>query len=248
LIRNHGHKESGCIVGERKMEFTFFSKLIMVHSSLEPPETHLEPHLKAVFFLDQKDLAIMMILMIMTRNDSMLMSVQPTLSFKVYPKTSTSSSITTLKQNLSGTMSKCFLRDLSSPKKTENLSCMMNLNISRCFLEKTSMSIIVTLPQTNNQLRTSSNTRNQATVQDGRVVVQNVQGRQNQNQRNFVRGAGAAGNRGAHNRAGNANVGQGKPIKCYNCSGLGHIARNSTQPKRPHNSDFFKDKMLLMQA
>ncbi|GJR95592.1 hypothetical protein Tco_0267766 [Tanacetum coccineum] len=30
------------------------------------------------------------------------------------------------------------------------------------------------LPQTNNQLRTSSNTRNQATVQGGRVVVQNV--------------------------------------------------------------------------
>nr|GEU69570.1 retrovirus-related Pol polyprotein from transposon TNT 1-94 [Tanacetum cinerariifolium] len=35
------------------------------------------------------------------------------------------------------------------------------------------------LPKTNNQLRTSSNTRNQATVQDGRVVVQNIQGRQN---------------------------------------------------------------------
>nr|GEU99663.1 hypothetical protein [Tanacetum cinerariifolium] len=35
------------------------------------------------------------------------------------------------------------------------------------------------LPQTNNQLKTSSNTRNQATVQDGRVVVQNIQGRQN---------------------------------------------------------------------
>nr|GFA83660.1 hypothetical protein [Tanacetum cinerariifolium] len=32
-------------------------------------------------------------------------------------------------------------------------------------------------PQTNNQLRTSSNAKNQATVQDGRVVVQNVQGR-----------------------------------------------------------------------
>ncbi|GJV29480.1 hypothetical protein Tco_1385928 [Tanacetum coccineum] len=31
------------------------------------------------------------------------------------------------------------------------------------------------LPQTNNQLRTSSNIRNQATVQDGRVVVQNIQ-------------------------------------------------------------------------
>nr|GEW58545.1 integrase, catalytic region, zinc finger, CCHC-type, peptidase aspartic, catalytic [Tanacetum cinerariifolium] len=31
------------------------------------------------------------------------------------------------------------------------------------------------LPKTNNQLRTSSNTRNQATIQDGRVVVQTVQ-------------------------------------------------------------------------
>ncbi|GJV65969.1 hypothetical protein Tco_1476797 [Tanacetum coccineum] len=76
------------------------------------------------------------------------------------------------------------------------------------------------LPQTNNQLRTSSNTRNQATVQDGRVV----------------------------NRVGNANPGQARQIKCYNCNGISHIARNYTQPKRPQNSKYFKDKMLLMQA
>ncbi|GJZ20212.1 integrase, catalytic region, zinc finger, CCHC-type containing protein [Tanacetum coccineum] len=31
---------------------------------------------------------------------------------------------------------------------------------------------------------------------------------------------------GAQNRAGNANAGQGKPVKCYNCNGVGHIARN----------------------
>ncbi|GKB22287.1 integrase, catalytic region, zinc finger, CCHC-type containing protein [Tanacetum coccineum] len=31
---------------------------------------------------------------------------------------------------------------------------------------------------------------------------------------------------GAHNRAGNANAGQGKLVKCYNCNGVGHIARN----------------------
>ncbi|GJX21354.1 hypothetical protein Tco_0676885 [Tanacetum coccineum] len=33
-------------------------------------------------------------------------------------------------------------------------------------------------PSTNNQLRTSSNPRTQVNIQNGRVVVQNVQGRQ----------------------------------------------------------------------
>ncbi|GJU04536.1 hypothetical protein Tco_1120966 [Tanacetum coccineum] len=44
------------------------------------------------------------------------------------------------------------------------------------------------LPQINNQLKTSSNPRNQAPVQDSRVVVQNVQGRQNRGQGNNARG------------------------------------------------------------
>ncbi|GJT01914.1 hypothetical protein Tco_0823083 [Tanacetum coccineum] len=79
------------------------------------------------------------------------------------------------------------------------------------------------LPQTNNQLRTSSNTRNQATVQDGRVVVQNVQGRQNRGQGNNARGTGAAGYGGAQNRVGNANPGQARQIKCYNCNELGAL-------------------------
>nr|GFA54106.1 integrase, catalytic region, zinc finger, CCHC-type, peptidase aspartic, catalytic [Tanacetum cinerariifolium] len=90
----------------------------MVHLSLEPPGTHLAPYRKEVFFLDQKDLIRMMILMTMRRNDSMLMSVPPILCFKDYPKTSTSSSITTLKKKRFRTPLKCFLLDLSSPKKT----------------------------------------------------------------------------------------------------------------------------------
>ncbi|GKC18568.1 hypothetical protein Tco_1020718, partial [Tanacetum coccineum] len=66
--------------------------------------------------------------------------------------------------------------------------------------------------------QTSSNTRNQATVQDGRVVVQNVHGCQNRGQANNARGEGAASYEGAQNRVGNANPGQARLIKCYNCN------------------------------
>ncbi|GKE39277.1 hypothetical protein Tco_1462682, partial [Tanacetum coccineum] len=63
------------------------------------------------------------------------------------------------------------------------------------------------LPQTNNQLRTLSNTRNQAIVQDERVMIQNVQGRQNRRQGNNAWGGGAAGYEGAQKRVRNANPG-----------------------------------------
>nr|GEV39253.1 hypothetical protein [Tanacetum cinerariifolium] len=82
--------------------------------------------------------------------------------------------------------------------------------------------------------------------------TQNVQGRFNRGQGMNPRGGSVAGYGGAQNRVGNVNQGQARPcqartVKCYNCNGTGHIARNCTQSKRPQNSDYYKDKMLLMQ-
>ncbi|GJW66774.1 putative ribonuclease H-like domain-containing protein [Tanacetum coccineum] len=85
-------------------------------------------------------------------------------------------------------------------------------------------------PSTNNQLRTSSNPRNQATIQDGRVIVQQVQGRQGQS----ISGTGYKSN--VTSSRGNNASGQARAVKCYNCQGEGHMARQCTQPKRPRNA------------
>ncbi|GKB07256.1 reverse transcriptase domain-containing protein [Tanacetum coccineum] len=80
---------------------------------------------------------------------------------------------------------------------------------------------------TNNQLRTSSNPRTQAIIQNGQVTVQNVQGIQSQ---------GYAGNAGKNqasearvvNTVGIAETNQPRVIRCYNCNCEGHIAKQCT--------------------
>ncbi|GJZ84419.1 retrovirus-related pol polyprotein from transposon TNT 1-94, partial [Tanacetum coccineum] len=60
---------------------------------------------------------------------------------------------------------------------------------------------------------------NEATIQDGRVTVQQVQRRQTQS---FA----GTGNRGITTTSkGNYGVGQAKVVKCYNCLGEGHMAK-----------------------
>ncbi|GKE49961.1 integrase, catalytic region, zinc finger, CCHC-type containing protein [Tanacetum coccineum] len=75
-------------------------------------------------------------------------------------------------------------------------------------------------PSTNNQLRTSFNLRNQATIQDDRVTVQQVQGRQGQNYSGTTYKSNAT-----------TTSGQARVVKCYNCQGEGHMARQCTQSK-----------------
>ncbi|GJZ18642.1 hypothetical protein Tco_0554765 [Tanacetum coccineum] len=88
-----------------------------------------------------------------------------------------------------------------------------SLNKAMAFLSTT---ITSRYPQTNNQLRTSSNLRNQATIQDGRVIVQNVQGRQTQSYTgNFAKGK--ATRTWASKNTGNATANQARVIQCYNC-------------------------------
>nr|GEY99789.1 hypothetical protein [Tanacetum cinerariifolium] len=41
---------------------------------------------------------------------------------------------------------------------------------------------------------------------------------------------------------------QARIVKCYNCQGEGHIGRQCTQPKRPRNAAWYKDKAMLAEA
>nr|GFA72882.1 hypothetical protein [Tanacetum cinerariifolium] len=125
-----------------------------------------------------------------------------------YPQSSTTSPSTYVQTHLADTT-----------QLDSGLSLMDNLieNLTNT-LALVTQSYKTYLPQTNNQLRTSSNPKNQATIQDNK------------------------------NRVGYANPGQARQIKCYNCNSIGYITRNCTQPKLPQNSEYFKDKMLLMQS
>ncbi|GJT80513.1 retrovirus-related pol polyprotein from transposon TNT 1-94 [Tanacetum coccineum] len=95
-------------------------------------------------------------------------------------------------------------------------------------------------PTTNNQLRNSSNPRQQATINNGRVTLQPIQGRQTSlaagTTRTYTPGASGS------------NFGKQRTVICYNCKGEGHMSKQCTKPKRKWDDSWFKDKVLLVQA
>nr|GEX95988.1 hypothetical protein [Tanacetum cinerariifolium] len=102
------------------------------------------------------------------------------------------------------------------------------------------LTVVVTprYPATNNQLRTSSNPRQQATINNGRVTIQPTQGRQN---------SITAGLSRPYTSGSNGTLGKQRVIMCYNCKGEGHMSKQCTKPKRKRDEAWFKDKVLLVQ-
>nr|GEU87199.1 putative reverse transcriptase domain, ribonuclease H-like domain, aspartic peptidase domain protein [Tanacetum cinerariifolium] len=88
-------------------------------------------------------------------------------------------------------------------------------------------------PATNSQLRTSSNTSQQATINNGRVTIQPIQGRQNSmtagSSRPYASGSGGASRKQ-------------RVIVCYNSKGEGHMSKQYTKPNRKRDAEWFKDK------
>ncbi|GKC37991.1 integrase, catalytic region, zinc finger, CCHC-type containing protein [Tanacetum coccineum] len=79
-------------------------------------------------------------------------------------------------------------------------------------------------------------------VASSRVIVQQVQGRQGQSY------SCTGYKSSATSSMGNNASGQVRVVKCYNCQGEGHMARQCTQPKRPRNAAWYKDKAMLAEA
>nr|GEV89055.1 retrovirus-related Pol polyprotein from transposon TNT 1-94 [Tanacetum cinerariifolium] len=82
-------------------------------------------------------------------------------------------------------------------------------------------------------LRTSSNPRQQATINNGRVTIQLIQGRQS---------SMTAGSSRPYTSGSSGTLGSQKVTVCYNYKGEGHMSKQCTKPKRKRDAEWFKDK------
>nr|GEZ40457.1 hypothetical protein [Tanacetum cinerariifolium] len=78
-------------------------------------------------------------------------------------------------------------------------------------------------PITNNQLKNSLNPRQQATINNGRVTLKPIQGRQTS--------LAAGTSRAYTSRASGSNSGKQRNVICYNCKGEGHMSKQCTNQR-----------------
>nr|GEV62411.1 retrovirus-related Pol polyprotein from transposon TNT 1-94 [Tanacetum cinerariifolium] len=101
---------------------------------------------------------------------------------------------------------------------------------------------------TNNHLRTSSNTKNQAIIQGDMVNIQsrNSGNTRRNNRRAYVQEEVVEGSNETENVQRNLRTsysGNTSTVQCYNYSGKGHYARNCPKP-RVQDSKYFMEQML----
>ncbi|GKA56910.1 hypothetical protein Tco_0755982 [Tanacetum coccineum] len=102
------------------------------------------------------------------------------------------------------------------------------------------MLLSLSLSYYNNQSIIRQNPMQQATINDGRVTIQPVQGRQP----SFVTGTTRTYTLGASE----SNSGKQSTVICYNYKGERHMSKQCTKPKRKRDDSWFKDKVLLVQT
>ncbi|GKD64826.1 hypothetical protein Tco_1306934 [Tanacetum coccineum] len=102
------------------------------------------------------------------------------------------------------------------------------------------LTVVVTsrYPTTNNQLRNSSNPRQQDTINNERVTLQPIQGRQ--------MSLAAGTTRTYTPGASGSNSGKQRTVIYYSYKGEGHMSKQCTKPKRKRDDSWFKDKVLLI--
>nr|GEV07899.1 hypothetical protein [Tanacetum cinerariifolium] len=94
----------------------------------------------------------------------------------------------------------------------------------------TFLTVVVTLryPPTNSQLRTSSNPHQQDIINNERVTIQPIQGRQN---------SMTAGMSRQYTSGPSGTLGKQRVIVCYNCKEEGHMSKQCTKPKRKRDEE-----------
>nr|GEX24083.1 ribonuclease H-like domain-containing protein [Tanacetum cinerariifolium] len=127
-------------------------------------------------------------------------------------------------------------QDQPTPNIT-NLTTAMNMALA---LMAKAFKLNYSTPTNNNQ-RISSNPRNRQIAQPGNLngynAIQNVRNQNSNGNSNLV-AARAEGNATGHN---------GNQIRCYNCIGLGHFARNCTVKPKRRDAAYLQTQLLIAQ-